>query len=328
MVLRSPGLILSLLLGAAAASPPQVGNRLPAPPAAAVKKSALDKATLEAYVRHLFVWGPQITVKVADPKPSQVPGFVEVKVTGSAGAASQDETFLISKNGLKILRASVFDVRENPFKSELDKLKTDFTPGYGTPGAPVVLVLFSEYQCPFCREEARMLRENIVKTYPTQVRVYFKDYPLDQIHNWARSASIAGHCVARLNPAAFWDFHDWVFDKQSQFTPENLKPKVLEFAAQKQVDTLQLAQCMDTKATEAEIAKNIAEAKALGVSSLPTLFVNGRRLTGQIPWPNLRQIIDFELEYQKTAKNAGDQAACCSVTLPSPLPKQPQSTGP
>lgn len=321
MVLRSAGLSLCFFLGMVLAAASQAPNRAPAPPAAAPKKSALDKATLEAYVRHLFVWGPQITVKVADPKPSQVPGFVEVKVTGSAGMASQDETFLVSKNGLKILRASVFDVRENPFKTELDKLKTEFTPGYGTPGAPVVLVIFSEYQCPFCREEARMLRENIVKTYPKQVRVYFKDYPLDQIHNWARAGSIAGHCVARLHPASFWDFHDWMFDKQSEFTPENLKPKVLEFAARKKLDALQLAQCMDSKATEPEIEKNIAEAKALGVSSLPTLFVNGRRLTGQIPWPNLRQIIDFELEYQKTARNAGDDAACCSVTLPSPLSK-------
>src|SRR4051812_19003945 len=81
----------------------------PAPP----KKSALDKATLEDYVRRLFVWTPQIGVKVSEPRPSQVPGFVEITVTGSAGAASQDEVFYVSIDGQKILRAMVFDVNSS-----------------------------------------------------------------------------------------------------------------------------------------------------------------------------------------------------------------------
>ncbi len=317
MSLRAAGLLFCLPVGSLLAGW-QAPVKPPAP-AAAAAKSALDKPTMEAYIRHLFVWGPQIAVKIADPKPSRVPGFVEVKVTGSAGAASQEETFYVSKDGRTILRATVYDVRENPFKPDLDRLKTEFAPAYGTPGAPVVLVVFSDFQCPFCREEAKMLREHVVKTFPKEVRVYFKDYPLDAIHDWARAASIAGHCIARLNPAAFWDYHDWIFDKQGEINAANVRAKILEFAAGKKLDALQLTRCMDTKATEPQIEKNIAEAKALGVNSLPTLFVNGRRLTGQVPWQGLKQIIDFELEYQKTARNAGDDAACCSVTLPSPL---------
>src|SRR5258708_12762616 len=67
-----------------------------APPAE--KKSALDKPTLEAYVRHLFVWGPQIKVDISNPKPSVLPGMVEVTVHAAAGPATQDEVFYISKN--------------------------------------------------------------------------------------------------------------------------------------------------------------------------------------------------------------------------------------
>src|SRR5690349_1138882 len=137
------------------------------------KKSALDKPTLEAYVRHLFVWGPQIKVEISDAKPGPLPGTMEVGVRASAGQATQDEVFYISKDGQKMVRGTVFDVKENPFKGDLDKLKTDEAPNFGTPGAPVVLVLFSDFQCPYCKEEAKMLRTNILSAYPKQVRVYF-----------------------------------------------------------------------------------------------------------------------------------------------------------
>jgi protein-disulfide isomerase len=289
------------------------------PPAAAPRKTALDKAAFETYVRHLFVWGAPILVKIDDPKPSQLPGFVDVKVVASAGNATQEVTFYVSKDGRKIVRGEVFDVANNPFKPDLDKLKTQFEPSFGTPGATVVVVVFSDFQCPYCRDEAKMLRENILSAYPKQVRVYFKEFPLDAIHPWARMAAIAGRCVFRQNAASFWDYHDWIFDKQGEITPENLKAKALEFAASKKLDTLQLGSCMDTRATEADVNRTSAEARALGVNSLPTLFINGRKISAQIAWPNLRQIIDYEIDYQKTAKNAGEDCGC-EIKLPSPLP--------
>src|SRR4051794_15868851 len=94
----------------------------------AEKKSALDKPTLEAYVRHLFVWGPQIKVDISNPKPSALPGMMEVSVHASAGQATQDEVFYISKDGQQIVKGAVFDVKDNPFKADLEKLKTDQQP--------------------------------------------------------------------------------------------------------------------------------------------------------------------------------------------------------
>ena len=75
------------------------------------KKSALDKPTLEAYVRHLFVWGSQIKVDISDPKPAPLPGMLEVNVHASAGNASQDLLFYICKDGQKIAQGAVFDVK-------------------------------------------------------------------------------------------------------------------------------------------------------------------------------------------------------------------------
>jgi protein-disulfide isomerase len=283
-----------------------------------VKKSALDKATLEAYVRHVFVWNSQVKVEIGDPKPSDLPGFSQVDVHASQGAASADETLYVSKDGQKIARGAVFDVAQNPFKAQLDKLHTDLSPSMGTPGAPVVIVLFSDFQCPYCKEEAKALRTNLLATYPKEVRLYFKELPLAQIHPWAMPAAIAGRCIFKQNPAAFWDYHDWIYEAQTDVTADNLKAKVLEYVKGKQIDALQLEHCMDSKATQAEIDKSIAEAKALGVAGTPTVFVNGRMLTGaSAQWASLRSVIDYEIEYQKTAKNAGEDCGC-EVKLSTP----------
>jgi protein-disulfide isomerase len=275
------------------------------------KKSALDKAVLEAYVRHLFAMDKRIDVKVGDAKPStDLPGFLEVRVRASMGVQAQDFDFLVSKDGSKILQGTVYDTNQNPFKNENDKLKTDFEPSLGAPGADVVLVEFSDFQCPYCKEEAKMIRENLTKTYPSGVRLYFKTFPIESLHPWAKPAAVASRCVFKQQPAAFWTFHDWIFESQTAITLDSLNDQVMGWAKEQKLDAAQLTACMADPATVAEVDKVIAEGKALSVDRTPTLFVNGRRIASTIDWPSLKSIIDFELEYQKTAKNAGENCGC------------------
>ena len=274
------------------------------------QKTALDKATLEAYVRHLMVYGPQIQIAVGDPKPSPLPGFMQVTIHASAGQAKQDLIFYVSKDGQKIVQGNVYDVKDNPFKEDLDKLKTDMQPAMGKPGAPVVLVEFTDFQCPYCKQEAQVLRQNLASAYPNQVRLYFVDHPLEQIHPWAKAAAMAGRCIFKQNSNAFWDYHDWMFEHQGEITAENLTSKIMEFAKGKDIDTLQLSRCIESKATEPEVAKEVALGDALHIESTPTLFINGRRRVGSQDWPTLRTIIDYEIEYQKTAHNAGEDCGC------------------
>jgi protein-disulfide isomerase len=291
------------------------------------KQSALDKATLEAYLRHLWVLDSRMTITVADPKPSEeLPGFFDVKVNIAMGNQKQDVSLLVSKDGSKILQGNIWDVNSNPFKKDIDRLKTQYEPSIGTPGATVVIVEFSDFQCPYCKEEAQMLRKNLVQAFPTQVRLYFKTYPLEGVHPWAKPAAIAARCAYRQDAGAFWEFHDWVFENQSAITPENLKDKVMEWAkGRKDVDALQLGQCMDSKATEEDVKQNIAEGQALGVTGTPTLYVNGRKIDQTVDWPSLKRIIDQEIEYQKTAKNAGEDCGC-DVKLN--LPGMPSNSAP
>ncbi|HEV8038970.1 MAG TPA: thioredoxin domain-containing protein [Bryobacteraceae bacterium] len=289
-------------------------------PAQEKPKPGFDKVALEAYVRHLLAVIPEVQVKIEDPKPSQVSNLEQVDVHFIYGERTQDETFYVSKDGHKIIRGYIYDLSQNPFKEDLDKLKTSLSPSFGAAGAPVVLVVFSDFECPNCKEEAKTLRQNLSAAFPKDVRVYFKDFPLEQIHPWAKPAAIAGQCVFRENPAAFWQFHDWIYEHQSEITPDNLKTKVLEFAqTAKDLDGMQLGRCMDSKATEADVNASIAQGKALKIDATPTMFVNGRRLIGNYPWQNLQQIISGELNYQKSAQNAGEK--CCELKIPNPLNK-------
>ncbi len=295
----------------------QTAKRAATPKAASAKPApALDKKKLEEYVRHLLLWGPQITVTVADPVPAPMPGYSELKVTASFQKVSVDEVFYLSADGTRLIRGAVYDIAVNPFAKDLAKIKTDLQPSMGTPGAPVLIAVYSDFQCAYCREAAKTLRENLLKSYPKEVRMYFKDFPLDQIHPWARSASIAGRCVFRQNPQAFWEFHDWIFDKQAEVTPENLKEKVTAWVAEKKLDGVQFSRCFDSRTPEPEVDRNLAEGRALHVDSTPTLFVNGRKVPGSAPWAQLKAIIDWELEYGK--RTGFTPESCCEVKLPIP----------
>jgi protein-disulfide isomerase len=311
-------LSIAAALGFAPAGPAQNAAN---PALYTARKSAFDKPTMEAYARHLWVLGPEFTVTASDPEPSgQLPGFQEVTIRIGQGSGTQDIVLLVSADGSRIVQGNIYNVNFNPFKPDLDKLKTQFQPSQGTPGASVVLVEFSDMQCPHCKLQADLLKQNLLKTFPTQVRFYYMDYPLVQIHPWAKAASMAGRCVFRENPQSFWEYHDWVFAHQESLTPETLKSQAMEWAkSQKELDALQLSRCIDDKATEKEIDANIAQARELGIDGTPTLFINGRRIPAGTDWPSIKRVIDFELEYQKTAKNAGEDCGC-ETKLDTALP--------
>ena len=282
------------------------------------QKSAFDKPTLEAYVRHLFLISPQVAVAVGDPKPSDLPGFKEVKIRLSQGPQFQDVTLFVSNDGKKIVQGSFFDIANNPFKPDIDKTHTQFQPNLGTAGAPVVIVVFSDLQCPHCKGEAEMLRQNLIQNYPKDVRLYFKDFPIESLHPWAKAAARAGRCIFAQSNDAFWAYHDWIFAHQESFTPTTLNQQILDWAKdQKGLDANKLSACLEKKTSEPEVDAELKEGHDLEINGTPTMFINGRRISQTIDWPNLKSIIDMEIEYQKVAKNAGDDCGC-EVKLPVP----------
>jgi protein-disulfide isomerase len=163
-----------------------------------------------------------------------------------------------------------------------------------------------------------VMRKNLVQTFPDKVVVYFKDFPLESIHPWARAASDVGRCVYKQDPQAFWKFHDWIYENQEGVTPETLNSKVMAWAGTAGVDAIQLGRCVDSKVSDKEVAENMAQAHALGVDATPTLFINGRKLVGAMEWPLLQQLVTLEIQHQEAAaKTAAKCENSCVVNIPT-----------
>lgn len=268
-------------------------------------QNALDKTQLESYLRHMEMWIPQVEVSIDDPAPSKyLPGFSEVAVHLSYNGQGKDELYYVSADGKNIVKGQVFNIEQSPFQANLDRLHTDQQPSYGSDSAPVKLVVFGDFQCPYCKAEAEVMRTNLLPTFGDEVQVFFKDFPLESIHPWAHSASVVGRCVYRQGEDAFWKFHDWIYMVQSEINGDNLNERVTAWAGENGVDPVQLGRCVDTKATDGEIAQNVTEGLALGVSATPTLFINGRKLEGTMQWPVLQQLVAMEIEHQNSAAEA------------------------
>jgi protein-disulfide isomerase len=269
---------------------------------AAPGKGALDKATLENYLRHVELFRGDVTFQLDDPKPSKyLPGFSEVLVHLIFNSVEKDELFYVSADGQTIIRGDVFNLGKSPFQSNLDKLTLTDQPSFGPADAPVAIVEFGDFECPDCKMEAPVLRHDLPEAFGSKVRVYFKNFPLESVHPWARAAAITGRCVFQQGQPAFWKFYDWIYENQDQITGDNLNAKVLAWAGDNAVDTLKLGQCVDTKATEPEVNRSIAEGHALGIQGTPTLFINGRKIGG-LMWPDLQLVINKELEFASPSR--------------------------
>jgi protein-disulfide isomerase len=284
----------------------------------AAEKTGFDKATLEAYLRHVELWIPDVVVKIDDAKDSkELPGFLDVNVHLTYNKMTLPEQhFYMSKDGKKVFRADVYDMNKSPFQGNLDKLDVKGAPSLGPANAPVTVVVFSDFQCPLCKAEAEIIHKQITETFPTQVRVYYREFPLESLHNWARAAAVAGRCVYKLNPAAFWEYHDWTYDNQTYIGLDNINSKIQEFATAKGIDGMQLSRCIESKSTEPEVNASIAIGNSLSITATPTLFINGRKLEGAVPWENLQTLIKLEIDHQSKAATAAKSDECCTVAIP------------
>jgi protein-disulfide isomerase len=269
---------------------------------AAPGKGALDKATLENYLRHVELFRGDVTFRIDDPQPSKyLPGFSEVLVHLIFNSVEKDELFYVSADGQTIIRGDIFNLGKSPFQSNLDRLTLTDQPSFGPADAPVTIVEFGDFECPDCKMEAPVLRHDLTDAFAGKVRVYFKNFPLESVHPWARAAAIAGRCVYQQGAPAFWKFYDWIYENQEQISGDNLNAKVQAWAGENGVDALKLGQCIDTKATEPEVNRSIAEGHALGIGGTPTLFINGRKIGG-LMWPDLQLVINKELEYKSAGR--------------------------
>jgi len=290
--------ILSLCFVVPAARPQQK-PAAPAAPAGA-GQSPIQK-TVEAYLRNLYAFGSETGVKVAPPKDIGVEGLLEVDVEVKIGENQQTGKVYVTKDGKYMFRGELSDLSKDPTAEARAQLQTKDSPSLGPANASVTLVEFSDFECPVCRSLHDALRA-LLPSYP-QVRVVFKDYPLEQIHPWARTAAIAGRCAYQQEPKAFWRMYDLIYDNQDIISAENAWSKMTDFASQSELNADSFKACMASPEAGAAVDASRANGVLLEVSSTPTIFVNGRRLVGADPHL-LEQFIKYELDQHKAQKVA------------------------
>ncbi len=276
----------------------------------------IDRAKWETFIRYAEGYVAGVKFQFEDPKPSFIPGFYEVTLHLSSGESHLERQYYVTADGQSIVSGTLWNINHGPFTENLKMLpKEGFS--FGPMDAPVNIVLFSDFQCPFCSQLAKTMRQDLIKKYADKVHVTFVDFPLSAIHPWARAAAESARCLGGQNPAAFWAFHDWIFEHQKETTPANLRDETMAIAKQQSLDAAKVGACLDSHATAAQIDKDIQIGRALQVQQTPTFFVNGRTETGALPFDRLTALIDFELNRPKEFA-AQDQAAekCCEVSIP------------
>jgi protein-disulfide isomerase len=291
-------IVLSLFVSAARAQQSPAAS--PAPAASA--PSPLQKS-IEAYLRHLYAFGSDVQLTIGPLRDTGVAGLLETSIDLKMGENQETAKLYVSKDGKYLFRGELSDLTKDPLAETRAQLQMKDAPALGDPKAPVTLIEFSDFQCPVCRQLHDVLR-GMLPNYP-QVRVVFKDFPIEQLHPWARTAAIAGRCAYQQDPKAFWKMYDLIYDNQEIISAENAWTKMTDYAGQSGLQTDTFKTCMASPEPGADIDASRANGLQVEVNSTPTIFVNGRRISGADPHL-LEQYIQYELAQLKSGK-AGEK---------------------
>ena len=169
-------------------------------------------------------------------------------------------------------------------------VSADDDPSMGPANAPVTIVEFSDFQCPYCKLSLPTIKEILAK-YPGKVKVVYRDYPGPN-HPHAQQAAEAAQCAG--DQGKFWEYHDSLFDRQAPGTGWNF----IELAKEIGLNQDAFATCLNTGRYREEVAKDLHDGFKLGVTSTPTFFINGRPLVGAKPFAEFQAVIDRLLKQQ------------------------------
>jgi protein-disulfide isomerase len=191
---------------------------------------------------------------------------------------------------LELRDAANVSIRLDPPRVDV---ATDGDPSFGPENAPVTIIEFSDFQCPYCARVLPTLQA-IRERYGEKVRVVYRDYPLD-FHKEAQKAAEAAQCAGEQD--RFWDYHDRLFANQQALRVDQLKAHALNLG----LDGDAFAACLDSGKFASEVQADFRDGSQAGVSGTPAFFINGRFLNGAQPLEAFLSVIDQELERAGTS---------------------------
>lgn len=238
-------------------------------------------ARLVAYLQKRFRIPDPALISLGPPKPSPIQGLSErtVTVKNETGFKASVQLFT-DADGTKFILGRLMDLNADPW-DRVDMKKVDLTdrPTEGPVNAPITVVEFADFECPYCARAFGDIETLVNETYKGQVRLIFKNFPLNQ-HPWATQAAIAAECVRQQNPQAFWTFARYLYGNQADIKPETLRQHIEDFATSQKLDTKALDVCMLSPAPERRVTEDMHDGNAVGIRSTPTFLINGIMVAG------------------------------------------------
>ena len=266
--------------------------------APAVKANLPSEETVNSFMQQMFGYDPSMTWKVGEITPSKAEGLAEVPVTLSSPQGSQVVTLYVTPDGKHALVGEVLPFGAHPFAEARQMLEKGVNgPARGPANSPVMIVEFSDLQCPHCKE-AQPTIEKLLASEPN-THFVFQSFPLPS-HNWAAKGAAYADCVGRASNDAFWKFVQKTYDVQQDITESNADEKLTALANDAGVKGSDIAACAAKPETNDRVEHSIALGKSVDVTGTPTVFVNGYKIRSLgMPPEALKNLVDFEAKQRR-----------------------------
>ena len=251
---------------------------------------------IERQVRAYADVPPEAKITLGARTASSFTGYDNLPVMIDANGTQKTFNFLVAKDGGKLLYVREFDLREDPYAKTMSRIDLRGRPVRGAQDAKVTIVIYDDFQCPFCARMYVTLMNQVMTKYRDRARVIIKDFPISESHPWAMRAAVDSNCLAQSSSNAYWQFSDYVHTHQQEFnskwkaTGEPASGKAFaavdDLAAQtgqrNGIEPAKFQACLAAQGASAAVEGSLAEGTALGVSATPTLFVNGEEFEGAL----------------------------------------------
>jgi protein-disulfide isomerase len=291
IVLMAVTIVMAVTNAAAQAAAPHAAETV-------TPDAARDAATKIFLQKHFKIPDPDM-ISLGPVSRTPIAGLLgrQVVITFGVGQKASSALFF-DKDGTKMIIGTFVDTSAEPWgRVNLGGIHVADNATMGPADAPVTIVEFADFECPFCARAFSVIETEANTTYKDKVRVIFKNYPLAQ-HLWAVKAAEAAECARLQNPNAFWDFARFFYSNQGSITPQNLQDKVNKEATSLKLDAPSLKVCMNSPQASERVKQDQADGNSIKVSSTPTFFVNGIPLVGLPDNKVLEFVIKSELEEQ------------------------------
>lgn len=280
------------------------------------------KARILANLKYHIPQLEQVQASIGDIQPTEIEGLehgdliINGQPRGFLVTSDDKQLWLLVNEAVDVSR-STEEIKAEVAQREAEReaelaAAISGDPVRGNPEAPVTIVEYSDFQCPYCARGYQTMEE-VLEKYPQDVKFVFQHFPLDSIHPWARPAAIASECAAGQNPEAFWTLHDAYFDNQKEINAGNVIEKSKEYLAESGIDLAQWETCSTDQSSEAykaaaaEVQTDLETGQKMGVSGTPGFFVNGEFLNGAQPLAAFEPLIQAAKGEQPAAEGGAGE---------------------